>query len=359
MRALYRLKEGCSPPENKGNVGLWYDKYCDKWQLLHPDSPGLPYWSLGEKKSEWIKSVTERSNNSTLAHTDEDTLKRDLEEMCQRRESLATTVWDTMPRVLLTDGRFVTGMGRQHPVENGMAWHHTLGVPYLPGSSIKGVIRGWIEQWEAQENASLLKEAERIFGPRDTTDTGSITVLDALPTGPVDMKIDIMTPHYAPWYAEHKAPGDWYDPIPIPFLTVAADQEFQFIIAPRKPGRDSDRKDADAAMKWLINALTWIGAGAKTAVGYGRFKEPAAKMNAATILWEGAALLYDPGPGTLTATHAGKRAIGKNDELTAWIKEKRKTTSGKKKLSKGNIKATVEVEARGNEIILRRIIDQS
>ena len=43
-----------------------------------------------------------------------------------------------LPAVFESDSRFVTGLGRSHPVENGFAWHSTLGTPYLPGSSVKG-----------------------------------------------------------------------------------------------------------------------------------------------------------------------------------------------------------------------------
>jgi len=41
------------------------------------------------------------------------------------------------PLLIRTAWRFVSGLGRSRPVENGFVWHHTLGVPYLPGSSIR------------------------------------------------------------------------------------------------------------------------------------------------------------------------------------------------------------------------------
>ena len=45
--------------------------------------------------------------------------------------------------VFTSTSRFVTGLGRSHPVENGFAWRPTLGTPYLPGSSVKGMARAW------------------------------------------------------------------------------------------------------------------------------------------------------------------------------------------------------------------------
>ena len=73
-----------------------------------------------------------------------------------------------------------------------------------------------------------------------------------------------------PYYQDSKnAPGDWYNPIPIPFLTVAPKQIFVFGVAPRK---GVPIKDLEMVLNWLNESLCILGAGAKTAVGYGCFK---------------------------------------------------------------------------------------
>ncbi len=41
---------------------------------------------------------------------------------------------------------FVTGLGNEHPLENGFAFLNPYGLPYLPGSSIKGVLRAAAEE---------------------------------------------------------------------------------------------------------------------------------------------------------------------------------------------------------------------
>ena len=69
-----------------------------------------------------------------------------------------------------TVSRFVPGMGRPNPVENGLNWHPTLGVPYLPGSSVKGAVRTWAEFYE--ENDKNQKDIQQIFGS-DRTDSES------------------------------------------------------------------------------------------------------------------------------------------------------------------------------------------
>jgi len=50
---------------------------------------------------------------------------------------------------------FVTGMGMEHPLENGFAFLDPYGVPYLPGSSVKGVVR------RAAEELALFEEDSR------------------------------------------------------------------------------------------------------------------------------------------------------------------------------------------------------
>ena len=70
-----------------------------------------------------------------------------------------------------------------------------------------------------------------------------------------------------------EVPGDWFGPVPIPFLTTGVGARFQFAVVPRTPNGD---KDLETVAKWLTGALDRMGAGAKTAVGYGRFREPGA-----------------------------------------------------------------------------------
>jgi len=244
---LYRCS---SPPlEPKGNVGLWYDKFCDKWR---EDWTGL----VDKGKNDWINAVVLKGEIG-----DENLLR----EIAERRNAHLSAMGGTALR-FRTKGPFVTGLGRSHPVENGFAWHHSLGVPYLPGSSVKGMVRYWATKWNNLED-----EAEEIFGPENSTKVGSVIFLDAIPVQPVKLKMEIMTPHYGPYYTETtkypEPPADWHSPVPIPFLAVDAEQEFLFGLIPR----DENTEKCQKAGKWLKEALQKIGAGAKTAVGYGRF----------------------------------------------------------------------------------------
>lgn len=256
-----------SLPQN-GNTGLWYDKFCNSWE------------NAKFQKEKWIKTVTNRHCG------DSDELDR------QRNRR-----WEMVVKLkgqnlcLKTDSPFVTGLGREHPVENGFLWHHTLGVPYLPGSSVKGMVRAWIEQWAEEK-----EEIDHIFGlkrPTEQPQVGEVVFLDAIPLSSVPLKAEIMTPHYGNYYQKKgklEAPGDWMSPTPIPFLAVKEGATFHFAIVPRRqscletPGesdqscnilvsesREGDRRsDCGTVIGWLKDALEWIGAGAKTTVGYGR-----------------------------------------------------------------------------------------
>ena len=167
------------------------------------------------------------------------------------------------------------GMGIDHPLENGMVWHPTLGTPYIPGSSVKGMVRAWCEEWEGWEKEKI----EKIFGSASEKDqeanAGEYIFFDALPVSTVHLTSDVMTPHMGKWYEKggegrhnyENTPGDWHTPVPVTFLTVREIKPF-FAVAMR-PGTSGEY--LDELMQSLEKALQWIGIGAKTAAGYGRF----------------------------------------------------------------------------------------
>lgn len=236
------------------NAGLWYDKFCDRWE---------PGWKNGlgkEGKPEWVKKF---SGN----YLGDDTL---LEDLADRYISLIKAC-NGQAMTFKTGGPMVSGLGRSHPVENGFAWHHILGVPYLPGSSIKGLVRSYAITWLGIKDQDI----NRIFGPSPISSrhqVGSVIFLDAIPTMSVRLKAEVMTPHYAPYYtgANPEPPGDWHSPIPIPFLAVDEGQEFLFGVLPRSQNHEMDCRQAS---EWLSEALDVMGAGAKTSSGYGRFSK--------------------------------------------------------------------------------------
>lgn len=238
--ALCPLYGWAADARNDGHAGLYYDKFFCNW--LREDG----YWSLKNKdgrspKQEWINETAKRTVGDAGLLSE-----------YRRRIAQLVTVRGGRVWVYKTEERLLTGTGRSHPVENGFVWHPTLGVPYLPGSSIKGLIGQ--------------PDREMVLGSRARV--GRVICLDAIPTGPVKLEADVMTPHYSPW-SEDNPPGDWRSPTPIPFLTVAPGAVFLLAAFPRAK---HDIDGVTSVGRWLEEALTDGGAGAKTAVGYGRMK---------------------------------------------------------------------------------------
>ena len=248
----------------RGNFGLAYDKFGDTWDV-NGKTAKFQKTSEGGRQG-WLERFSgQLAGQASL-----------LEEHACRRHQLVDgrqgqTLW------FAADWVFVSGLGRSHPMENGFAWHHALGVPYLPGSGVKGVLRAW-----ALESGLEPEKVERIFGPRSAgkdsirkAKVGSILFFDALPFQPVKLRAEVMTNHYGDWYGtsaeshDHSWPADWISPVPIPFLAVEPGTVFGLSTAKASPGTPDE--DLDWVLAQLPEALSELGAGAKTAVGYGRF----------------------------------------------------------------------------------------
>lgn len=234
-----------------GNAGLWFDKFCDRWRVQGTEWTMSAGSSGASPKLEWISSLTKKNPFGAPAQ---------LEEYASRLMRLIMARGGQAD-VFVATSRFVTGLGRSHPIENGFSWHPTLGVPYLPGSSVKGLTRAWA--LEHGEEAA----ATGIFGDPGTA--SRVGFLDALPAAPVCLEADVMTPHYAGWTRDDP-PGDWCSPMPIPFLVAAAGTSLLFGIVPMRHVAGVD-PDLQVVSGWTRSALEWLGGGAKTAVGYGRF----------------------------------------------------------------------------------------
>lgn len=166
---------------------------------------------------------------------------------------------------LTTASRLVCGMGYDHPLENGFMFDWTSGLPVIPGSSLKGIALDCCPEVEKKE----------IFGSEETG--GQIIFFPAYPClkhGQGFLELDVMTPHYQPYYSDPKKnpPADWYSPVPLHFLTVPEGIKYCFRLANRNNLMDKNSPLLIKAKDILIYALTELGVGAKTSVFYGYFK---------------------------------------------------------------------------------------
>jgi CRISPR-associated protein Cmr6 len=186
---------------------------------------------------------------------------------------------------------FATGLGMEHPLENGFAFLNPYGLPYLPGSGVKGVLRAAArelcpesEGGKFDSDAGWTQDKVRaLFGGdpgKEPFSRGALTFWDVIPTVPInektgkhEMRVDVMTPHHKTYYEGKSSPHDSGNPEPHSFLTVPPGAEFRFIVTcEEKYLKDGPLQNG--AWKVLLkaafmHAYKWLGFGAKTAVGYG------------------------------------------------------------------------------------------
>ena len=193
--------------------------------------------------------------------------------------------------VFITQERLVCGLGASHPLENGFAFDYGLGVPYLPGSSVKGCARHYARR--QLDDATI----EVLFGPEEIDETtsrsgkrGDVVFFSAYPKAWPQLDVDVINCHQPAYYGSNPielvqnaddesrfslANQDLYNktlgpvenesPIPVFFLTVKAGTTFVFRCASRLGNNENARQ----ALALLGNALKEFGIGAKTAIGYG------------------------------------------------------------------------------------------
>ncbi|MDE0630572.1 MAG: type III-B CRISPR module RAMP protein Cmr6 [Caldilineaceae bacterium] len=164
------------------------------------------------------------------------------------------------------DWRLIVGLGSDHVQETNMTLHHIYGIPYIPGTAVKGVLRHWWmqEDFDNDENKALCdEEFVALFG--DQNQRGKVQFLDAYP-GEIRFAQDIMNPHYPGYYSGSKPPTDDQNPVPISFLTVER-TGFRFVFLTQISGL------LDRIKERFEKALEMKGIGAKTAVGYGYFRD--------------------------------------------------------------------------------------
>ncbi|MGK9475775.1 type III-B CRISPR module RAMP protein Cmr6 [Melioribacter sp. OK-6-Me] len=188
--------------------------------------------------------------------------------------------------------KIIVGLGNESVYETSMTLHYTYGFPYIPGQSLKGAVRSHVINYyfhkKEEEALTTSKTFCLLFGcPEKIKDQktalakeykGSVVFFDAFPIymDELCLKKDIINPHYGEYYEKKKPPADYLMPVPVSFLAIE-NTIFQFILAANNnelvQWQGKEVKLLDLAWNLTNEALTKSGVGAKTAVGYGYFKE--------------------------------------------------------------------------------------
>lgn len=199
--------------------------------------------------------------------------------------------------------------------EGALLLHHTYGVPYIPGSALKGAARAWamgrgLEEpppgiqankridemtWmdhlfglERDSDKEWLKDRKDAGESDDRPDTAGIfDFMDALlvPEAPPKSKkpfsplaLDIVNPHFGEYYTKNTKdasipPRETSDPVPSHFLTIAPGTTFLLVVETRDVMGTVFSRWLDWMLVALLRpALRELGIGAKTSSGYGRLE---------------------------------------------------------------------------------------
>ncbi len=222
---------------------------------------------------------------------------------------------------LRTVYRLAVGLANPAPMENsGTSWNPTYGIPVIPGASLKGVVRHYLEEelaggkdpaavaamdalperdggWsellarcrgDEGGNVSVAALSELLFGGGGVQgNEGALVFFDAWPVlsrsqdGPFE--VEVLTPHHREYYGDraHVA-ADKDEPNPVHFLCIRRGVRFDLAVGLSRSGRTLDATAGEQAvelgLRLLEEALERWGVGAKTGAGYGRL----AKKIAAT-----------------------------------------------------------------------------
>jgi CRISPR-associated protein Cmr6 len=273
------------------NAGLVFDRFAPRWD-------NVPSRQVGAIKQQGLNAVRQAAEKAD----------RSLVAAWNQRWQVAARFVGAEPFTAKTDWRLITGLGRKGPLEVGFTFHR-YGLPYLPGSSLKGLararglytlaarlgtenvvglaaaveqekpeqftqaLRGVCREAEPEPEALMLAEDFRaIFGT--TGAAGGAVFLDGIPEPVPKLDLDIMNPHFPDYYRDgtgKTAPTDWQSPVPVFFLIVAAGTSFCFAVGWRGPRKGEWQRLRDQAVTWLRQGLEELGVGGKTGAGYGFF----------------------------------------------------------------------------------------
>jgi CRISPR-associated protein Cmr6 len=182
----------------------------------------------------------------------------------------------TVANELQTADRLIVGLGSENVLETGITLHHTYGMPWIPGSALKGLAAHYCHQVWGESESKFRKDGEYhrlLFGTTD--ESGCIIFHDAwfVPDSEREpLKLDVMTPHHPKWLDGSVPPTDFDSPNPVPFLSVAG--RFHIAVSWCGPVSDQAVSWRDLAMNCLREALLLWGIGGKTSSGYGRLTAP-------------------------------------------------------------------------------------
>jgi CRISPR type III-B/RAMP module RAMP protein Cmr6 len=191
------------------------------------------------------------------------------------------------------EGRLAINLADSLIQNAGICLDRLFGLPFIPGSAIKGVCRhaalAELRAAAAGEQSRLFDVFRAIFGTSDNdfakgelrpfqhllsgraeNQKGAVAFLPAYPVNEARVVVDLTNVHYPEYYRTGRTEAlsnERPQPNPFPAVEVGA----QFAVCLILNGIADDPNLLQTTARWLEAALTVHGLGAKTASGYGWF----------------------------------------------------------------------------------------
>ena len=186
--------------------------------------------------------------------------------------------------ILALESRLFIGMAGGGALETGCAISHTYGMPYIPGSSVKGIVSAHAREHLPGKEGHVARE--ELFGSepnaRHTSGlAGLISFHDAwwMPNAAESPFVqEVVTTHHVEYYSgDGRQPATDFDS-PVLNAQIAVQGSFLFVM-------EGPCAWLGLAEEMLKDALHERGIGAKTRAGYGFFVREAVKESRPTCSW--------------------------------------------------------------------------
>lgn len=266
---------------------FYYEKYFDGLSLnlsdnkLKVDLPGI------DKKN---NIITEHRFSADKVWKDE------FSNVSGYSEIQATTLY---PGLLIGTGTPHNLKGVEGAIYNGFSLDPVSGMPFIPGSSLKGMFRGCFPDIENHVKYSVQRKeyikkilADKCLINFDDIDALRMNIfenndvfLGAFPGINGKQKafplldVDNITPHTPDWYSNYDVLKRYKNPVPVTILKVRPGVQliFSFILHDMTDEDGNVLVSAENKRVLFENLLRDFGIGAKTDVGFGRLNIPETK----------------------------------------------------------------------------------
>lgn len=258
----------CKTPLADTHAGLWLDRF------------------LPEQVEQGTSVSGEHPYSTLIKQTSSIAEPPHYRRFFERWKNTLAQIEGVQSRCAEVRGRLIIGIGNESVLETAVTLHRTYGVPYIPGSALKGLAAAYAHQYLADNEwrkpplqfskiangqTPTFTAHEILFG--STRSAGYVTFFDALyvpGSGHKGQALwpDMITVHHPDYYqgkkddkGHLKPPADWDSPTPIAFINATG----SYLVALAGP-----EQWVTTAFNILALALTELGVGAKTSSGYGR-----------------------------------------------------------------------------------------